>query len=168
MVAEDELARRAAVAELTGAGWLPASEDRTPITMITLGKRSDAERAVLAALRGDGVLVVVWGDGAAPSELDGLDGLVDDLVEDLQRIGPVRVFSAATVRTLDAETWRLLHVLAQGATVSAAAAALHLSVRTVNRRLSEAREAFRAQSRAQLLRAVLAPERIPPAQLTRR
>ena len=165
MVAEDELARRAAVAELTGAGWLPASDDCAPMTIITLSNHSDAERAVLAALRGDGLLVVVSGDGAAPSELD---GLIDDLVEDLRRIGPVRVFSAATMRTLDAETWRLLHVLAQGATVSAAAQALHVSVRTVNRRLSEAREVFRAQSRAQLLRSVLAPERIPPAQIMRR
>jgi DNA-binding NarL/FixJ family response regulator len=69
--------------------------------------------------------------------------VLDRLYEDLRRIGPVEVVTAARPPgpgdLLDKDARELLRLLAQGLTLNDAADALHLSLRTANRRLADAR-----------------------------
>jgi hypothetical protein len=160
VLVESEPAYTAALQEILGAGWTVQNPGGGPgprvVTMIGVVDRTDAETALLCALRGDGLLLR---DTATASDSAGVIG---DLVEDLTRIGPVHVARADAIR-LDSDTWRLLHALSAGLTVAAAARVQHLSPRTANRRVTDAREAFGVQSRAQLLRAMSAPGRVRAA-----
>lgn len=85
----------------------------------------DLGAAVSAALAGSPVLAVVPGGGL----------LADRLFDDLRRIGDAELDPPDPV-VLSAEGERLLELLAAGATVSGAAATLHLSRRTATRRLT--------------------------------
>ncbi len=160
VVVQDAEAQAAVVAEFTGAGWTVADDPgaRGPAVCTVLAVRSatDAQAAVLTALRGGAVLIRV---DPGPH----LAGTVADLVDDLGTIGRTLVVDEPSAVRLDVDTWRLAHEIARGATLEAAARRLHLSTRTANRRLGAARSALGADSRAQLVRALTAPERIPAA-----
>ena len=160
VVVEGDEGYAAVLAELDGAGWQVAATgsaetDRT-CSVHTVRSRADAQGAVVAAVSGHGVIVRV------PPDLR-LTDVVADLIEDLAGIGPVVQVEAATAVQLDSETWRLVHELARGATLDAAAGALHVSTRTANRRLTAARRALGVESRAQLVRVLTTSARIPPA-----
>lgn len=160
VLVESEPAYTAVLQEILGAGWTVqhpgGGPGRRVVTMIGVVDRTDAETALLCALRGDGLLLR---DAGARSDTGDVIG---DLVEDLTRIGPVHVAPADAVR-LDSDTWRLLHALSAGMTVAAAARIQHLSPRTANRRVMEAREAFGVQTRAQLLRVMSGQGRVRAA-----
>jgi hypothetical protein len=161
VVVEDGSAQGALEAELIGAGWTIGSRGSaitsgTVVSMV-VAEPSDAQAAVLLAVGGAGLLVHAVADRS----------VVDDLVEDLGRIGSVLLIDAGATVRLDADTWRLLHAVADGATVGAAARTMHMSIRTANRRLTDAREALRAPNRAQLVRALTAAGRVPAARLSR-
>jgi hypothetical protein len=156
VVAEDDRTHAAVTTELLGAGWRIAADvadDPDLVVALRVHDPADAQRVVLTALRGTGVLV----------RADAPALVADDLVDDLRRIRPVLVATADTVVSLETETWRLLHLLVHGATLAVAARALHMSARTANRRVTLAREAFGVASRAQLLGAVRSSSRVPTA-----
>ena len=123
------------------------------VSEIVVAGRDHAQTAVLLALAGVGLLV--WATAERV--------VVDDLIDDLARIGSVRLIDRAGAISLDADTWRLLHALTDGSTVSLAARALHMSTRTAHRRITDARAAAGVRTRAQLLRTLTGPGRIPPA-----
>jgi DNA-binding NarL/FixJ family response regulator len=161
VIVEERGAQDTLEAELIGAGWTvqaPGSQltAGTVVSMI-VAEPGDAQAAVLLAVGGAGLLVRAVAERA----------VVDDLVEDLSRIGPVSLIDPSVLVRLDPHTWRLVHAVADGATVGAAARALHMSIRTANRRLTDAREALGAPNRAQLVRALTGPGRVPAARLSR-
>jgi DNA-binding NarL/FixJ family response regulator len=98
----------------------------------------DAASALLAALDGFGLLLVLAADGEVH----------DRLVDDLRRLGPVEHLDAAGSPAMDdtgplAEDGRaILALLAEGYTLGEAAHRLALSRRTADRRLAEARDAL--------------------------
>ena len=156
VVTEDDTAYAAIANELLGAGWqiaAAAQHDADVVVALTVYEPADAQAAVLTALDGSGVFVRAQATAS----------VVDDLIDDLGRIGHVLIADAATSVALDVETWRLLHVLGQGATLAVAAGVLHMSTRTANRRITIARAALKTPSRAQLQRALAAPTRVAPA-----
>ncbi len=93
---------------------------------------NEAAEALLAAVGGAGVVVHALADRE----------VIDRLVDDLRRLGPVdhRTGEPAPGPGLTADERRLLDALAQGRTLGEAAAELHLSRRTADRRLASARE----------------------------
>jgi len=101
----------------------------------------DAAEALLAAVGGAGVVV------HARAERD----VIDRLVDDLRRLGPVdhRTEEPEPGPGLTADERRLLDALAQGKTLGEAAAVLHLSRRTADRRLASARQKLGAASTAE-------------------
>ncbi|MGI8679555.1 MAG: helix-turn-helix transcriptional regulator [Jatrophihabitans sp.] len=161
IVVEHPSVHRAVADEVVGAGWAlqPPGGPVDPASIVSavVADGSDAQAAVLLAIRGRGLLI------RARAER----GVVDDLVEDLSRIAPVLFFDDASAIRLDPDTWRLLHALADGVTVSVAARTLHLSIRTANRRITEARDVMGAQTRAQLLRALTSADRVPSVKVSR-
>lgn len=113
---------------------------------------ADVAGTVLAAARGVTLVLAVDGAGADPLE-------VDALLDALARLRPVRTWgrnghgvepapdpSRHDCAELGEEYRRLLDLLADGASLGEAAATSHLSLRTANRRLSEARSALGAPS----------------------
>jgi DNA-binding NarL/FixJ family response regulator len=104
----------------------------------------DAARAVLAAVAGARVVVSTDADR----------DLVDQLVDDLRRLGDVdhRVGRAPGPDLTDDQR-ALLARLLSGATLGDAARRLHLSRRTADRRLAAARTALGARTTAEALRA---------------
>jgi DNA-binding NarL/FixJ family response regulator len=105
--------------------------------------RTDAEHAVLAAARGAGV--VVW----AVADRD----VLDLVYEDLRRLGPVERRTGSEERGpfLDPEQVALLAALLEGATLGEAAARLHISRRTADRRLAAARGSLGVRTTAEAL-----------------
>ena len=92
---------------------------------------ADAAAALLAAVAGAGVIV----HARSPADV------TERLVEDLRRFGPVdyRTGSASAGLELTHDERALLDLLANGRSLGAAAAELHLSRRTADRRLASAR-----------------------------
>lgn len=145
----------AAAAELEADGWRVVDDfDSRPAALRavlrgTLVTPRDAAAALLAALDGFGLLVLA----AATPEV------VDRLVDDLGRLGPVQLRSGrdafdpadtaggaiaahardASLTAPDAEGRAILALLAEGHSLGEAAARLGLSRRTADRRLAEAR-----------------------------
>jgi DNA-binding CsgD family transcriptional regulator len=124
-----------------------------------------ARSAVLDAARG--LTVVAYVPDASPA-------LVDLLRLDLGRLGGVTVIDnadgPATAVPLDPQIRELLELLISGSSLGDAAKQLHLSRRTADRRLAEARRLLGARSTAALLVAygvdtaavdVGAPEPVP-------
>jgi DNA-binding CsgD family transcriptional regulator len=116
--------------------------------VVRLGEVSDgasAAHAVLAALAGDGVLVVA----TAGREV------VDRLCDDLRRLGPVRHVVAGTdpPAVLTDDQRALLRLLLAGDTLGTAAARLHLSRRTADRRIADIRRHYGVTSTAGALAA---------------
>lgn len=94
----------------------------------------DAVGALLAALDGHGLLVEARADRA----------VVDRLIEDLRRLGPVdhRIVGGAAADAIDQEGLAILALLAEGHSLGEAALELCMSRRTADRRLAEARRAL--------------------------
>jgi DNA-binding CsgD family transcriptional regulator len=104
---------------------------------------ADAAEALLAAVAGAGLIV------HAQAERD----VVDRLVDDLRRFGPVdhRTGEPDPGPGLTADEGRLLDRLAEGKTLGEAAAELHLSRRTADRRLASVREKLGVATTAEAL-----------------
>jgi len=112
------------------------------VCVASVAGQTDASLAVLAAARGAGLVVTVTGR----------DEVLERLVEDLSRIGPIEFWpkeESSPLRGLTTEHWSLLTLLAQGHTVTDAARDLHLSRRTADRRLADAREVLGVTSNAE-------------------
>ncbi|QGG94396.1 hypothetical protein [Actinomarinicola tropica] len=141
-------------------GWVVVDGWRTPAPrtatgpVVRAGTVVDSEGAaavVLAALEGDGVLVHATASGGTGREL------VDQLCDDLRRIGPLEHHvggsASSDAPVLDDDQERLIELLAGGMRLGDAAAALHISRRTADRRLAAARLAYGAPTTAALLAA---------------
>jgi DNA-binding NarL/FixJ family response regulator len=104
-----------------------------------------AEQAVLAALAGAQLVV------AATANRE----VIDRLCDDLRRLGPLdhRIDSSGDRPVLSAQEWSLLDRLLAGDSLGHAAAAVHLSRRTADRRLASARRALGVNTTAELLAA---------------
>lgn len=136
-----------AVIEMTAAclerdGWrvVDGLETRPALARVvlrgTVASPRDATVALLSALDGFGILVRATAD----------DEVVNRLVDDLRRLGPVRHEAASSVAPADSpvvtEGRAILAFLAEGHTLGEAASRLGLSRRTADRRLAEARAAL--------------------------
>lgn len=128
-----------AVAGLVAEGFrvqygfdLPAEpwdvRSRRRVCVGPVADRDDEEAALLAAVRGAGLVLTFAGD--TPN----LRFLVD-----LGHVGPVRHGITRAASDLDPENQQLLRHLANGESVEQAARALGLSSRTAHRRLARAR-----------------------------
>lgn len=95
--------------------------------------RTDAADAVVMAARGAGVIAIVRCDASTVALL------VDDLRQ-LDGPGPDLDLAVGASTALDADQLGIVRLVADGATVSEAAEALHLSRRTAARRMADARE----------------------------
>jgi DNA-binding CsgD family transcriptional regulator len=102
----------------------------------------DAEAALLAVLGGAGIVAVLPDD----------DVLSASFFEDLRRLGGVEVADESPqnpLERLDEEQRRLLDLLANGLSVTAASRRLFLSRRTADRRLARARAMLGVRSNAE-------------------
>lgn len=104
---------------------------------------ADAAEALLAAVAGAGLVVHALADR----------DVVDRLVDDLRRFGPVdhRTAEPESGPRLTTDERLLLDLLADGKTLGAAAAGLHLSRRTADRRLASARRKFGVATTAEVV-----------------
>jgi DNA-binding NarL/FixJ family response regulator len=115
------------------AGWEGAGPQTASLGLVT--DASSATQALVAALAGADLLIEAWADGS----------LVDRLCDDLRRLGRVvhRTGEPGDERAIDGlddDVIALLSLLAQGVSLGDAAARLHLSRRTADRRLADARK----------------------------
>jgi DNA-binding NarL/FixJ family response regulator len=103
----------------------------------------DAQHAVLAALAGAHVVL------AATAERD----VIDRMCEDLRRLGPLdhRIVQVSQAPALSGDEQALVDRLLAGESLGQAAATLHLSRRTADRRLASARRALGVATTAELL-----------------
>jgi DNA-binding NarL/FixJ family response regulator len=122
------------------SGWSPGrasgagpavARGRAVVCTGTVRDDSDAAAALLAAVGGAGLVIHALG---------GRD-LTDRLVDDLRRLGTVdhRTAEPSERPELPADERELLELLADGRTLGEAAAHLHISRRTADRRLASAR-----------------------------
>jgi DNA-binding CsgD family transcriptional regulator len=145
-----EAARRQAVTaglELRD-GWQPGAAPSLVACTGVVATEEQAAAAVLAAARGASVIV----DARGPRVL------LDRLCDDLRRLGSLdhRLPSsvAAADDGLDDEQRHLLLLLAEGLSLGDAAARLHLSRRTADRRLAAARRALGVRTTTEAVVAV--------------
>lgn len=136
-----------AVADARAAGWrvlpgwqLPDGPLHDLVLAGTVRDVRDARAAVLAAVAGAGIVAHAGGGGGVHG---GDRDLTDTLCDDLRRLGRLdhRLGDDAAAG-LGVEERRLLVLLARGLTLGQAASRLHLSRRSVDRRLSAARVAL--------------------------
>lgn len=115
------------------SGWQHAFGPAGVVCVGRVASRADAADAVLAAVSGARLVI----DAEAPREV------VDQLCDDLRRLGELehRVGAPAPA-PLAPEEQALLALLLGGAKLGQAAAALHISRRTADRRLAAARAAL--------------------------
>ena len=147
-IAETELPVGARVVHEFGEG--------RPGTVVVAAVTDDASAgaAVLAAVRGSSLVLDA---SSLPAEA------IDRLCDDLRRLGEVdrrdgRPLPAPTAETvIDDDGMAVLRRLAQGQHLGEAAAALHLSRRTADRRLAAAKDALGAASTVEAI--VIAKER---------
>ena len=147
-----------AEAEVAAAGWRVTDRWSEGGYGLVCRGRVDGEeaacRALLAAVEGAGLVV----EATAPREV------LDRLCDDLRHLGTLdhRVGLSGDTPLLDAEERALLHLLRTGASLGEAAAAIHLSRRTADRRLASARRALGATTTAEAV--VVASRRglLPP------
>jgi DNA-binding CsgD family transcriptional regulator len=115
------------------------------VIVVCLVRTADeAARVIRSAIRGHGIVVVGRGDRA----------VLDQLYDDLRRFGRLDVRThagRAPDEALDVDERSLLDLLAAGRTLGEAAAALHLSRRTADRRLAAARTKRGAATTAETL-----------------
>jgi len=112
-------------------GFGPPYRGGRVIRVGTVESAADAREALLAALAGEGIVAYASADRA----------LVDQLVDDLRRLGPVdhQLGKVPEGLVVDREARELLGLLAEGNSLGEAAALLGLSRRTADRRLAAAR-----------------------------
>jgi DNA-binding CsgD family transcriptional regulator len=152
IVVESEQELMRAVDGLREAGWLvrqgwPAPRSGLPAAsprLVCFGSictEADAQVALLAAVGGVGVVAHV----SAGREL------FERFFEDLSRCGEVEYRPAGQRRegALTREQLQLLEMIADGASLGAAAKELHISRRTADRRLAAARETLGARTTAE-------------------
>lgn len=134
-------AYEAAIGELRAEGWVVTAgfatsgiRDRRSVRTGVVHGQRDAEAALLAALEGSGVVVHALGQRP----------VIDRLVDDLRRLGPVihRVGPAAPTEDLSPDAMAILGLLAEGHSLGEAASILGLARRTADRRLGDARKAL--------------------------
>lgn len=139
-----------ALAELRADGWTVVDGWRESVDGVCAGvvaDERDAAAALLAAVSGSGVVV------DARAERD----VVDRLCADLRTLGPCEHRLERRARpALTREQRELLALLADGLALGEAAARLHLSRRTADRRLAAARAALGAATTAEAVRAFAA------------
>lgn len=129
---------RRAVEELRSEGWAVRdgfdSGDATPreVRAGGVGDAESAGRAVLAVLAGAGAVVHATAAG----------DVIDRLLDDLRHLGQVDHRTGTGSSAVSLEARAILGRLALGDTLGEAAHALHLSRRTADRRLAEARRAL--------------------------
>lgn len=105
------------------------------LVRVTVRDEASAADALRRALRGDALLVHAVAGRA----------ILDRLYQDLGRLGTVQVRTPDSearpdgIARLGADELEILRLLAQGHTIVSAAAALHLPLRTANRRVATAR-----------------------------
>lgn len=135
LIVVEASARAAAEArrEVEAARWRVVDGWRNEPGIVCAGVVDDAlgaAQALLAAVGGAGLLV----------EARASRGVVDRLVDDLRRLGPVehRTQEPETP-VLSTDERELLSLLADGTTLGLAARQLHVSRRTADRRLATAR-----------------------------
>jgi hypothetical protein len=135
-----------AVDDLLTAGWLiaPAEEDGAGLATTQVGgsagralrtatvrDRADIAQVVLAALRGEAVVVAV----------DATRAVTEQLCDELRRLGDLQVRSVDSGwPPLGDDDRRILDLLAAGMSLGRAAEELHLSRRSADRRLAALRE----------------------------
>ena len=128
-----------------GRASIPRQRD-SAVALHMVSDLDDARAAVLDAA--SGLTVVAHVPDASPT-------LVELLRLDLGRLGGVTVIDNADGPTsdvpLDPQIGALLELLSAGSSLGDAAKALHLSRRTADRRLAEARRLMGARSTAALL-----------------
>jgi DNA-binding NarL/FixJ family response regulator len=122
------------------SGWSPPSGGQA-VCYGRVDSTGDLRAAVLAAARGSRVIIETSADSS----------LLDGLVADLQRIGDVEVRTTSDKESLAHDQQRLLELLADGLSVTAAAEHLHISRRTANRRLSDARIVLDVESNTEAI-----------------
>ncbi|MDT7575173.1 MAG: hypothetical protein QOH17_1506 [Pseudonocardiales bacterium] len=127
------------------AGAEAAGRELGGVPVLPVGDRREAVEAVLAAVRGADLVVT------AAAERD----VIDQLCDDLRRLGTVELRvdppAASPSAALSEDERALLAALLGGASLGEAAAALHLSRRTADRRLAAARRALGASTTAEAL-----------------
>ena len=133
-----------------GPAGRPLALDPTMIASIVVRDSDDAARAVIVAARGASLVLGI--DGSLPQDARA------ELLDALARIGPLqRLEPVAPTVTVEAdEAMRdALEVLANGGTVAEAAYAVHMSERTLHRRLSTLRKQLGLRSNTAVAREVL-------------
>lgn len=141
-----------ATREVEAAGWRVVSGWRNDPSVVCAGlveDAGDAAEALLAAVAGAGVVL----------EMRVGRDLVDRLVDDLRRLGPVEHRTREPeAPLLTREERDLLGFLARGLTLGAASERLHISRRTADRRLDAARSKLDVATTAE---AILASTSLP-------
>lgn len=139
----DEAARELAAAGWrVVAGWHPPSRARPVVCVGRVESVADASAALLTAVAGHGIVFEARADR----------DVIDRLCDDLRRLGRLEHREGGDARlSLPADERALLDRLLSGQTLGQAAADLHLSRRTADRRLASARRALGAGSTAQAL-----------------
>jgi len=131
------------------SGW---QRDPAIVCVGTIRDSGDAAEALLAAVAGAGLVV----HADAPRDV------IDRFVDDLRRLGPAEHQTAdPPPLNLTADERRLLDALVDGRTLGQAAAALHLSRRTADRRLRSAKSKLGAGNSAEALVAYVRSKRAP-------
>jgi len=126
-----------AVVRRIGAGTVDGFDINVSVDDVvcvgTIDDVRDAERAVLAAVRGAGIVA----RGRASREI------LDRLCDDLRRLGPLtHITEPIAPSPLSDEQRSLLQLLGDGKTLGETAKQLHISRRTADRRLQQARDAL--------------------------
>jgi DNA-binding CsgD family transcriptional regulator len=135
----------AARRELERAGYTVVDEWRQERGVVCSGRITTAADAAAS------LLCAVWGAGLVLDVVASQD-VVERLCEDLRRIGAVDYRSGEPDGDeLTHDERALLELLAEGATLGAAASALHLSRRTADRRVASARQKLGAETTAQAI-----------------
>jgi DNA-binding CsgD family transcriptional regulator len=121
-------------------GW---QQDASTVCIGQVVDAADAAEALLAVVAGAGLVVHARADRA----------VIDRLVDDLRRFGPVDHLTGALEPSpeLTPVERRLLDRLADGQTLGQAAADLSLSRRTADRRLASARKKLGADTTAEAI-----------------
>lgn len=138
---EDALEHAVREQEASGRVAVPGfHQTRDPRPMVRTGivaDTRDAEAALLAALRSEGLVV----HATAPRQV------VDRLVDDLRRLGPVdhRIGAPQQPPAITSDARAILGLLAEGHSLGEAAGILGLSRRTADRRLAKGRQALGAE-----------------------
>lgn len=138
----DLVERARAVGWVVADGWDDAPRGAEPSRVVVTGRVDslrDAAAAVRRAMSGSGV--IAHGTGEAE--------VLDALCDDLRRFGHVRhIVETPAEPTLGGEAKAVIELVAAGSTVEEVASRLHLSRRTVHRRLAAVRAAYGAESTA--------------------